>query len=155
MEIPVSIKDARKMMIEFAASGELANLPEFTKEKVIEALSDLNIASQVVKFGEAIYAEAANVNAEARNAAAKAIGFASGFTGFGPFHGLEKEDRGSRMVQAFRRRNGHVTPAGLAKWPSADTDPEPKPQFVKPEPVEEAPQEDTEATAPGKVVPKL
>lgn len=134
-EYPNSLPAASRLMQEFAAA-ELSNLSDFTRTKVIEALSELNIADQLVKFGEAIYADAKNVNAAARNAAAAIIGFASGFTGYGPYHGLQLDNRGGRIVAALRRRNGHVSP-NPDGWPAANTDPEPRADMVEPpEPVE-------------------
>lgn len=130
-EYPDSLPAASRLMQEFAAA-ELAALPEFTRGKVIDALSELNIADQLVKFGEAIYADAANVNSAARNAGAAIIGFASGFTGYGPYHGLQNDNRGGRIVAALRRRNGHTSP-NPDGWPAASTDPEPRADMVEPE----------------------
>ena len=132
-EYPDSLPAASRLMQEFVAA-ELANLPDFTKEKVIEAMSELSMADQLVKFGEAIYANAANVNAAARNAGAAIIGFASGFTGYGPYHGLQVDNRGGRIVAALRRRNGHTSP-NPDGWPAAATDPAPLSNLVEEPPV--------------------
>ena len=134
MDFPTNLSEGSRVMQDFSASGELAKLPDFTKEKVMSAMSELSMADQMVKFGEAIYANAANVNSEARNAAAKVIALASGLvSAIGPYHGLQNEDRGARMVAALRRRNGHVAPANSDGWPPASEDPAPIAEMVEPE----------------------
>lgn len=108
-----------------------AALPDFTRARIIDAMSSTSYVPAIVDSAEALYAIAADLDDAGRETVAVLIAFA---TQLG-WYGLTVDNRGGRIMMAMRRMNGEEAPAGLP-WPEAESDPAPKPEFVAPVPVE-------------------
>lgn len=104
-----------------------ASLPEDVRTKVIAALGAPSPVDRIVKTGEALYAAREDLNDEGKTLCSQLISFAA----MQGWHGLADENRGGRIVQAMRRDLGEKAP-GSTKWPSAEDDPAPAPEFAKP-----------------------
>jgi hypothetical protein len=117
---------------------EGAKLPDFTKQQVLAALANPSPVDRAVQFGEAIYAAKQDVSPEARRQAARAIEYANRFG----WHGLHDDQRGEKLVAAFRRLNKEKAPSG-GKWPKAEDDPQPLDRFVEPAPADAPPPPET------------
>ncbi len=105
-----------------------AALPEFTRNKVIEAAGSPSPVDRIVKVGEALYA-APGLSDEGKTLVAQLISFAA----MNGWHGLADDNRGGRIVMAMRRDLGDEAPGG--EWPDMADVPEPLSMYQ--EPVEE------------------
>jgi len=130
MEFASSIAEAQARLQTYLI-GHGAALPDFTRDRVIEAASSPSPVDAIVQSAEALYAIAADLDNAGRETVAVLIAFAAQ----NGWHGLPIDNRGGRMMMAMRRMNGEEAPAGLP-WPDAESDPAPKPEFVAPAPVE-------------------
>lgn len=103
-----------------------ASLPEFTRDKLLEAGLHPSPVDRVVNAAEALYAVKSDLSAEGRVMCAQLAQFAA----VNGWHGMG--DRGLKIAQAMQRIGGYNAPAGAA-WPKAEDDPEPVAQMVLPE----------------------
>lgn len=102
------------------------NLPEFTRDKVVEAVGSPSPVDRIVKVAEALYAAQGQLNAAGLTICAQLAQFAA----INAWHGMSIENRGGRMAQAMLRELGEAAPAGT-DWPLAENDPTPLPEYVE------------------------
>jgi len=102
-----------------------ASLPEFTRNKLLEAGLHPSPVDRIVNAAEALYAVKSDLSAEGRVMCAQLAQFAA----VNGWHGMG--ERGLKIAQAMQRIGGYNAPAGSA-WPKAEDDPEPIAQMVEP-----------------------
>lgn len=127
MEFPDNIEALGKASQNFIMLHG-ASLPEAVRDQVIAALGASSPVDRIVKTAEALYAARDDLNDEGKTLVAQLVSFAA----MQGWHGLSVDNRGGRIVQAMRRDLGEKAP-GSTKWPAADTDPDPAPEFAKKE----------------------
>lgn len=119
-----------------------ASLAETDRAKVMEFAASPSPVDQIVNTAEFLYARHADLNNEGR----ELVGGLASFCAINGWHGMADDNRGGQIAQAMARENGEKAP-GNSKWPTADKDPEAKPQFVPP-PVVESPEDGVTPSTP-------
>lgn len=107
-------------------------LPASLQDFLLAAMGAPSPVDRIVKFGEALYAAAADLDDEGKILCAQMIGFASR----NGWHGLAEDNRGGRIVMAMRRQLGETSPSG--NWPDPEDDPAPLAEYTAIDEVEEA-----------------
>lgn len=102
-----------------------SSLPEFTRDKLIEAAGAPSPVDRQVQAVEALFAAKSALNEPARILTAQL----ARFTANQGFHDMP--ERGAGIAAAVLRDGGFKAPKGDA-WPKEDEDPAPKSQFVAP-----------------------
>ena len=109
-DIPAALRAIDTFMMDCAAK-----LSDATKAAVLDATSSVSPVDKIVKFGQALYGDLANIPAEAKAIAAQVIAFAAAQG----WHGLHTDGAGITMIAEL---NGTAAPA-----PKVNTPPLPAP----------------------------
>lgn len=125
MEFPDNIEALGKASQTFLMMHG-GSLPEHLRDHLLSALGAPSPVDRIVKAGEALYANAADLDNDGKTLCAQLISFAS----LNGWHGLADDNRGGRIVMAMRRELGEKAPSG--KWPVAADDPEALSQYAAP-----------------------
>jgi len=126
MEIPVSIDAAKQALTRYMMlNGN--TLPEHTQNHVIEAMAEPSPVDMLVRSMEALYAAKGDLNP----AGLTIVGQLAGFIVPNGWHGINQDNRGTRIVRAMRRELGEPAPEGT-EWAEAETDPEPQARYGEP-----------------------
>lgn len=106
--------------------GHAAELPAFTREKVIAAAGMPSPVDRYVRVVEALYGAKSEIPKEGRVLAARLARFLANEG----FHGMAG-GRGQAIAGAMLRIGGYAAPEGTS-WPTAEEDPAPLNEFVEP-----------------------
>lgn len=130
MDFPQDITSANGIIQGYLITSGAA-LPDFTRQRLIEATAAPSPVDRIVNTAEILFASKDSLDNPAREVCAKLAFFAT----TNSWHGLTTDNRGGRIVQAMQRDMGEEAPEGMP-WPDAETDPTPKAEFVEPAPTE-------------------
>ena len=100
-----------------------AGISDHLAAKLREVADSMSPVVAICGVGEALYANRAELNDDAKELCAGLIAFAASFG----WHGLGGT-RGLGIVQAMRRDAGETSPTG--KWPDAENDPAPNESYA-------------------------
>lgn len=114
-----NITAARNGIMDYRA-GALSGEPEGVITKVRDLSASPSPVDQIVRIGEYLYANRAEISNDGKDLCGGLIAFAT----VNGWYGLLESDRGNKIVQAIRRDLGEDPPAGM-EWPVAGDDPEP------------------------------
>lgn len=111
-----------------------SGLPEATRDAVLTAAGQPSPVDQLMGTLEALYAAKADIPDEGKELVAK---IAEIVTPLG-WHGIQEDNRGSRIQMAMLRDLGEDAPEGMS-WPDPEDDPAPSPRYAPAEPGDPAP----------------
>lgn len=126
-----SITEANRAVRRYLVVGEDA-LPADTFDKLEKLADSPSPVDVIVGAAELLYARPAELDDAGKVLVAQLASFAA----INGWHGLATDNRGGRIAQAMARELGVEPPAGT-DWPVADTDPTPKREMVRTDPVDE------------------
>jgi hypothetical protein len=115
--------DAGAAIMGFVA-GHAADLPEFTRAKILEAAGAPSPVDRYVRVTEALFAAKDQVGVEGRSLAVRL----ARFTAAECFH---DPARSTAIAASILRTAGVKAPEGVT-WPAKEEDPEPLKEFVEP-----------------------
>lgn len=126
-----SITEANRAVRRYLVIGE-DTLPADTFDKLEKLADSPSPVDVIVGAAELLYARSTEIDDAGRVLIAQLASFAA----INGWHGLATDNRGGRIAQAMARELGVEPPAGT-DWPVADTDPTPKREMVRADPVDE------------------
>lgn len=123
MEPLTSIGEAKQAITVFMMAHGV-ELPEATRDHLLQAISEPSPVVMLVDVMEALYA-----STDKTSATMGAVARLADFIVPNAWHGINDDSRGTRIIQAMRRDMGVEAPEGVT-WPTSETDPAPEPRFA-------------------------